>query len=49
MLAGMPNDAGLTPGQKAARRRKGIAGLVGFFVLMSGVPPLSGFFNEHRK
>ena len=35
----MPNDAELTLGQKAVRRRKARI-LVGLFMLMSGVPPL---------
>jgi hypothetical protein len=35
----MPNDAELTLGQKAARRRKARI-VVGLFVLLSGAPPL---------
>jgi hypothetical protein len=43
----MPNDAELTLGQKAARRRKGRI-VVGLFVLLSGVPPLINAMDNPR-
>ena len=42
----MPNDAELTLGQKAARRRKARI-VVGLFVLLSGVPPLINAGFDH--
>ncbi|MGI8988390.1 MAG: hypothetical protein ACR2I2_02260 [Bryobacteraceae bacterium] len=43
----MPNDAELTLGQKAARRRKARI-VVGLFVLLSGVPPLINAMGNPR-
>ena len=43
----MPNNAELTPGQKAARRRKARM-VVGWFVLLSGVPPLINALGNPR-
>ena len=43
----MPNDAELTLGQKAARRRKARI-VVGLFVLLSGVPPLINAMSNPR-
>jgi hypothetical protein len=43
----MPNDADLTPGQKAARRRKARI-VVSLFVLLSGVPPLINAMGNPR-
>jgi hypothetical protein len=43
----MPNDAELPLGQKAARRRKARI-LVGWFVLLSGVPPLINALGNPR-
>jgi hypothetical protein len=41
----MPNDPDLTLGQKAARRPKARI-IVGLFVLMSGLPPLSNAMSN---
>ena len=43
----MPNEAELTLGQKAARRRKARI-VVGLFVLLSGVPPLINAMGNPR-
>jgi hypothetical protein len=43
----MPNDAELMLGQKAARRRKARI-VVGWFVLLSGVPPLINAMGNPR-
>jgi hypothetical protein len=43
----MPNDAGLTLGQKAARRRKARI-VVGLFALLSGAPPLINAMGNPR-
>jgi hypothetical protein len=43
----MPNNAELTLGQKAARRRKARM-VVGWFVLLSGVPPLINALGNPR-
>ena len=43
----MPNDAELTLGQKAARRRKARI-VVGLFVMLSGVPPLINAMGNPR-
>jgi hypothetical protein len=46
----MPNDAELTLGQKAARRRRArsVVGFVGLFALLSGVPPLINAMDNPR-
>ena len=43
----MPKDAELMLGQKAARRRKARI-VVGWFVLLSGVPPLINAMGNPR-
>jgi hypothetical protein len=43
----MPDDADLTLGQKAARRRKARI-VVGLFVLLSGAPPLINAMGNPR-
>ncbi len=43
----MPNEAEFTLGQKTARRRKARM-VVGWFVLLSGVPPLINALGNPR-
>jgi hypothetical protein len=45
----MANDAEVTLGQKAARKRKAnIVGVVGLFMLLAGVPPLINAMGNPR-